>query len=77
MIPTEQAPFGTDTALAEYLSRLVRGVSQEFRNKSLLAPNTAVPDTPEDGRIYFFPDAVGVITSAGFWGYNGGWSKLG
>jgi len=74
----EQPPFNIDPRLKEYLARHFKMVDNKIENAIQLDILTAVPPKPSIGKLYYFSQAVGAITSIGYWGYtNAGWVKLG
>ena len=78
MISVEQPPESTDPALAEYLTRMLQNISSNISLSNKLSPNYVVPKKPDNGKIYYFPNAINDITTPGFWGYsNGAWVRLG
>jgi hypothetical protein len=78
-IVIEQAPEGTDQALAEWLERQLITINNAFGVAGFYEPQYVIPNKPRAGQIYYFPQAIATtpITSEGFWGYlSTGWQKL-
>ena len=60
----------------DYLIRVLTQLNN--KDYTLVDKRTSVPDRPVEGKIYYFSNSVGAITSIGYWGYtSAGWVKLG
>jgi hypothetical protein len=74
----EQPPLTIDKNLREYLVRQLTLLQNSVNNASQLDVLTNIPSKPSVGKIYYFANTTGAITSIGYWGYNStGWVKLG
>ena len=77
-VPIEQAPEGTDQALAEYLERQFVNINIAVGNAGRMPKAYTMPDKPQDGTVYYFPkELLPDITTPGYWGRNNGiWVSL-
>ena len=68
----EQPPFGTEEALAEYLSRMMTLINIALGQNAQLIKYSVLPQKPSVGKLYFFTQAIPTtaITQEGFWGYT-------
>jgi hypothetical protein len=74
----EYPPEAIEPELKRYLIKVLEEHERRLNGKDTIAATTVIPTKPVTGRIYFFPNTTGAITSAGIWTYYGGaWAKLG
>jgi len=74
----EQPPSDIQQNLRSYLQRLSQIVDLILQSRDTPIKYTALPARPLVGRVYYFSNADGAVTSEGYWGYtSAGWVKLG
>ena len=76
-IPFEQPPAATDPEMIEYLTRQFILIGAALDGSAQLDISTAIPAKPQVGKLYYFANTVGAITSIGYWGYTStGWKLM-
>lgn len=74
----EQAPAELGFNTKSYLDRQFIRIQNDIKSAIELDVLTAIPLKPRKGKLYYFGNAIGAITSEGYWGYtSAGWVKLG
>jgi len=76
-ISLEEPPVDTDEELGAYLMRMRRDIASSILQSSQLSILYAEPEKPQQGKLYYFGDAVknhAVITKEGLYVYKStGW----
>ena len=74
----EQAPRELPVLVKAFLDRQFITVQNLINAVIELDNLTTIPAKPKKGKLYYFSNATGAITSEGYWGYtSAGWVKLG
>lgn len=76
-LTNEQPPKILGNAVNEWLSRLIININACLDQVHDMDGIDEMPKNPTEGMIRYFKQPVPPeITSKGFWGYDGTWSKL-
>ena len=76
-LSVETPPASLPNDAKEWITRLVNNINACLDQVYDMDPLTELPKNPQPGMVRYFKVTIAPdITSTGFWGYSGTWTKL-